>query len=115
MAEPNNRDDLTAARQHAPPTFRRPWPKDHTIDCHSHAFVPAAATVAASHLRTDPRAPQYSQDTTVLARKQDADRAPNLVDVALRLRDFDGMGVGAQIISPAPNQSYYDVPAAIGI
>jgi aminocarboxymuconate-semialdehyde decarboxylase len=51
----------------------------------------------------------------VLARKQDADRAPNLVDVALRLRDFDDMGVAAQVISPAPGQCYYNVPSDVGI
>jgi aminocarboxymuconate-semialdehyde decarboxylase len=115
MTDPNNRYDLTAARPHVPPALRQPWPKGQAIDCHSHAFVPAAAIVATPHLHPDPRAAQYSHDTTVLARKQDADRAPNLTDVALRLRDFDDMGVAAQIISPAPNQCYYGVPADIGM
>ena len=113
--EPNNRYDLTAARRHIPASARLPWPEGQTIDCHSHAFVPTAAKVAGPHLRPDPRAAHYAENTKVLARKQDADRAPNLVDVALRLRDFDDMGVDAQIISPAPNQCYYDVPAEIGI
>jgi aminocarboxymuconate-semialdehyde decarboxylase len=31
------------------------------------------------------------------------------------MRDFDAMGVDAQVISPAPPQCYYDVPAEVGI
>jgi aminocarboxymuconate-semialdehyde decarboxylase len=115
MAEPNNRYDLTAARHHTPPGMRVPFPKSQAVDCHSHAFVPAAADLAMPHRQSDPRAAHYSHETVLLARKQDADRAPNLVDVGLRLRDFDDMGVGAQIVSPAPNQCYYDVPADIGV
>ena len=50
-----------------------------------------------------------------LSRQQDEDRTPNLVNLALRMRDFDAMGIDAQVISPAPAQCYYNVPAEVGI
>ena len=42
MAEPTNRYGLTAARQHGRPG-REIRPRSLTVDCHSHAAVPAAA------------------------------------------------------------------------
>jgi aminocarboxymuconate-semialdehyde decarboxylase len=57
----------------------------------------------------------YSPDTRSLARKQDDDRAPNLTDPSFRMRDFDAMGIDAQVISPAPLQCYYDVAPDIGV
>ena len=85
------------------------------MDIHSHAMVPAAADIVAGHLTPDPRAAFYTEETRILTRKQDADRTPNLVDLDLRMRDFDAMGLDAQVITPAPGQCYYNVPAEIGI
>ncbi len=51
----------------------------------------------------------------MLTRKQDADRSPHLIDLDLRMKIFDEMGVDAQVITPAPGQCYYSVPAEIGI
>jgi aminocarboxymuconate-semialdehyde decarboxylase len=67
------------------------------------------------HLRPDPRASVYTEETRILTRRQDADRTPHLTDLARRMRDFDAMGLDAQVISPAPGQCYYGVPPEIGI
>jgi aminocarboxymuconate-semialdehyde decarboxylase len=77
--------------------------------------VPEAAAYVRPHLKPDPRAQIYAEETRILARKQDQDRAPNLTDLDLRMRDFDAMGLDAQVISPAPGQCYYGVPAEIGV
>ena len=37
-----------------------------------------------------------------------------MFDLDLRMRDFDAMGLDVQVISPAPGQCYYNVPADIG-
>jgi aminocarboxymuconate-semialdehyde decarboxylase len=81
---------------------------------HSHVLVPAAAAHVRPHAKPDPRAAVYTEETRILGRMQDADRTPNLTDLALRMRDFDAMGLDAQVISPAPPQCYYDVPPDIG-
>ena len=114
MTEPFNRYDLTSARQHGRPG-RDIRPKSLTVDIHSHAMVPAAVEVVRGHLHPDPRATFYTEETRVLGRKQDADRTPYLKDLELRLRTFDDMGVDAQVITPAPGQCYYSVPAEVGI
>jgi aminocarboxymuconate-semialdehyde decarboxylase len=114
MAEPNNRYGLTAARTHGRPG-REVRPRTRTIDIHSHVQVPAAADLVRPHLKPDPRAAVYTEETRILGRKQDEDRTPNLTDLALRMRDFDAMGLDAQVVSPAPPQCYYAVPPEIGI
>jgi aminocarboxymuconate-semialdehyde decarboxylase len=114
MGEPSNRYDLTAARTHGRPG-REIRPLGLTVDVHSHVLVPAAATRVRPHQTPDPRTAVYAEETRILSRQQDDDRTLNLVDLALRMRDFDAMGVDAQVISPAPAQCYYDVPAEIGI
>ncbi len=115
MADPNNRYGLTAARTHGLPG-RESRPRGVTVvDVHSHVMVPAAADLVRPHARPDPRAAVYTEETRILGRMQDADRTPNLTDLPLRMRDFDSMGIGAQVISPAPPQCYYDVPAEVGI
>src|SRR6185312_2837315 len=78
-------------------------------------MVRAAADVVRGHQSPDPRAAFYTEETRVLGAKQDADRTPYLLDLDLRLRTFDEMGVDAQVITPAPGQCYYGVPPEIGI
>jgi aminocarboxymuconate-semialdehyde decarboxylase len=114
MADPNNRYGLTAARAHAQPG-REIRPSSLTVDIHSHVQVPEAAAYAKPHLTPDPRSSIYTEETRILTRKQDEDRTPNLIDLAMRMRDFDAMGVDAQVISPAPAQCYYSVSAEVGI
>jgi aminocarboxymuconate-semialdehyde decarboxylase len=114
MPDPNNRYDLTAARAHGRPG-REIRPRSLTVDIHSHVQVPDAADYVRPHQKPDPRASVYTEETRILTRKQDEDRTPNLIDLALRMRDFDAMGLDAQVISPAPAQCYYAVPAEVGI
>ena len=114
MADPNNRYGLTAARAHGQPG-RDIRPRGLTVDVHSHVLVSAAADYVRPHRKPDPRASLSAEETRVLTRIQEADRMPNLVDLAVRMRDFDAMGVDAQVISPAPIQCYYDVPEEIGV
>jgi aminocarboxymuconate-semialdehyde decarboxylase len=114
MAEPTNTYGLTAARKHGRPG-RETRPRSLTVDCHSHAAVPAAAAFVRPHLKPDPRAQFYTEETRILTRKQDEDRTPNLTDLALRMKDFDAMGLDAQVITPAPGQCYYQVPPEIGV
>jgi aminocarboxymuconate-semialdehyde decarboxylase len=114
MAEPTNRYGLTAARRHGRPG-REIRPRSLTVDCHSHAAVQAAADFAKPYLKPDPRAQFYTEETRILGRKQDADRTPNLLDLTLRMKDFDEMGLDAQVITPAPGQCYYQLPAEVAV
>jgi aminocarboxymuconate-semialdehyde decarboxylase len=114
MTEPSNRYDLSAARTHAR-AGREIRLRGPTVDIHSHVLVPAAAAHVRPYQMPDPRAAHYAEETRILTRRQDEDRTPNLVDLALRMRDFETMGVDAQVISPAPGQCYYSVPAEVGV
>jgi aminocarboxymuconate-semialdehyde decarboxylase len=114
MPDPNNRYDLTAARAHGRPGCEI-RPLGLTVDIHSHVQVPAAADYVRPHQTPDPRADVYTRETRILTRRQDDDRGPNLTDLALRMRDFDAMGLDAQVISPAPAQCYYAVSPDVGI
>ncbi len=114
MAEASNRYGLTAARTHGRPG-KEMRPSGPTVDCHAHVMIPAAAEIVRPHLAHDPRAEFYTEETRILTRRQNEDRMPNLVNLDLRMRDFDAMGLDAQVISPAPPQCYYDVPPEVGI
>jgi predicted TIM-barrel fold metal-dependent hydrolase len=100
LSEPFSHYDLTSARQHGRPG-REIRPKSLTVDIHSHAQVPGAVEVVRGHLSADPHAGFYTEETRVSGTKQTADRTPYLIDLDLRTRTFDDMGVGAQVISPS--------------
>jgi aminocarboxymuconate-semialdehyde decarboxylase len=79
------------------------------VDIHCHYLNPdAAAKVAplnpAQHEMQVKFANALTRETN---KKQHADRAPKLSDIAVRLKDMDRMGVDIQAVSPAPNQTYY--------
>jgi len=114
MAEPTNRYERTAAREHGKPG-RELRPASMTIDMHAHMLVDAAAALVAPHMPQDPRVKFYTEETRFLTRKQDEDRHKHQIDLDLRLSVMDEMGVDMQIISPAPPQCYYTVPPEIGI
>ncbi len=113
MPEPNNRYGLTAARTHSQPD--RTWTAGQAMDCHSHVLVPAASDYVRPFLTPDPRTAVYTEETRILGQRQEQDRTPNLTDLALRLRDYDAMGLHGQIVSPAPGQCDYDVPPEAAI
>ncbi|MGH7044554.1 MAG: amidohydrolase family protein [Acetobacteraceae bacterium] len=114
MADPTNRYERTAARQHGRPG-RELRPVSTTIDMHAHMIVDAAAALVAPHLPQDPRAQYFTAETRLLTRKQDQDRHKHHTDLDLRLSVMDEMGVDMQIISPAPPQCYYTVSPEIGV
>ncbi len=112
MADETNHYGATAARAHGRPG-RELRPASMTIDMHSHVMVPEAAALVAPHvdLSTVPLAHFATANTQALNRKQDADRRPNMVDVAVRLADMDSAGIDLQVIMPPPGQCTYTVPA----
>ena len=116
MAEETNHYGATAARAHGRPG-REIRPASMTIDMHSHVMVPEAAALVGPHidLSTVPLAHFATPNTKALNRKQDADRRPNMVDVAVRLADMDAAGIDLQIIMPPPGQCTYTVPADLAI
>ncbi len=114
MPAPNNRYDLTAARTHGRPG-REVRPRSLTVDIHSHVLVPDAAAFPSLHIAPDPNSGIYPEETRILTRMQDEQRTPNMIDLNLRMRDFDAMGIDAQVISPAPVQCYYTVPPETGV
>ncbi|MEZ5855768.1 MAG: amidohydrolase family protein [Hyphomicrobiaceae bacterium] len=105
---PWNSYGLTAAREHAKPG-RELRPKTLTLDCHAHIVVPAAAAYAKPHLaaNADHLTSFASPETKEVAALQSRDRAVNLTDQALRLREMEAMGLDKQLVSPAPNQCYF--------
>ena len=116
MAEQTNHYGATAAREHGRPG-REVRPAGLTIDMHSHILVPEAAALVAPHLdlSTVPLAHFATPDTQALNRKQDADRRPNMTDVAVRLADMDAAGIDLQVIMPVPGQCTYTVPADLAV
>jgi len=112
----DNHYGATAARAQGRPG-REARPRSVTVDMHSHVMVPEAAALTQPHidLAKVPLAHFATDDTKALNRKQDADRRPNMVDMAVRLADMDAAGIDVQVIMPPPPQCTYAVPLGIGI
>ena len=72
MPEPSNRYGLTAARTHE--VGRAVRLPSLTVYSHSHVFIPAAAEAVRPHLRPDPRAAAYTEDTRILTARQNQDQ-----------------------------------------
>lgn len=53
--------------------------------------------------------------TRAVNAQQMKDRAPQLSDIATRLRDMDRMGIDVQAVSPAPAQYYYYADPGFGL
>jgi aminocarboxymuconate-semialdehyde decarboxylase len=116
MTGESNHYGATAARLHGRPG-RDVRPASITIDMHSHVMVPEAAALVAPHLdlSTVPLAHFATPETKALNRKQDADRRPNMTDIAVRLADMDAAGIDLQVIMPPPPQCTYTVPLEIAV
>lgn len=84
-----------------------------TVDCHAHVLVPEAAKfVAPWHKPLElPFARFSSQETRETNMFQDKDRGVALTDPKDRIAVLDAQGIDLQVVAPAPNQSYYDIPA----
>jgi aminocarboxymuconate-semialdehyde decarboxylase len=109
LGQANNRYGPTAAREVLTEPLRL---KTKTVDCHAHVLVPAAAEYIGAH--GSMAALPFLKFSTPLTRetnlKQDEDRRVALTDPADRLRVLDTQGIDMQVVSPAPNQSYYEAP-----
>lgn len=114
MPAPSNRYAITAARTHGRPG-REIRPQSLTVDVHAHVLIQEAVPIVRPHLQPGARLQFATPDTVELTRRQDQERTPHLTDLALRLKDFDAMGIDAQVITPAPGQCYYAVPPEIGV
>jgi aminocarboxymuconate-semialdehyde decarboxylase len=110
-----NRYAPTAARRHGRPG-RELRPASTTIDIHAHVFIQAAADYIAPY--TDMASHALNRfavaETKELNKRQDAERRPRMAGVDDRFADMEAMGLDWQLVSPAPPQCYYAVPAEIG-
>lgn len=111
MTEPWNRYGPTAARPERK-TGRDVRPAGMTIDIHSHILIDVAADYVRPHLPK--MVSSAAEETQVLTARQGRERHANLTDMALRLGELDAMGIDRQVVKPAPNQCYYNVPADVG-
>ena len=111
-----NTFDLTAARTHGRPG-REVRPRSLTLDAHAHIVVPEAAEMARPHLaaNADHLTAFASPETKAVAALQARDRAVNLRDQPLRLREMETMGLDMQLVSPAPNQCYFTLSPDAGV
>jgi len=106
--------DSTAGREHLSQQKR---PKTPTVDCHIHLRVPEADDIVKPHLaKAKAHAGNAYADAASLAqnKKHHEERAPNLVDMSLRLPDMDRMILDVGAISCYPQQFYYGVEASVG-
>ena len=112
---PWNKYDLTAARPHGR-AGREVRPKSLTLDAHAHVSVAAAAAFARPYLAAagNSIAEEATAETKAVAAMQARDRAVNLADQALRLREMEAMGLDRQLVMPPPNQCYFTLPAEAG-
>lgn len=98
-----------------PPTARRkhPWP---VIDMHCHALSKDASALAA-RLGFTPAHGSIkfaSEASRRVAQLQRDAIAPKLTTMEARLSDMDAAGIDIQVVSPVPNQYYYDAEPEIG-
>ncbi len=86
------------------------------VDIHCHYLnTDVAARVAG---KTPPEADYLfkfsNEQTREVNARQGRDRAPQLTDVEVRLKDMDRMGIDVQAVSPAPHQTYYWADPGMG-
>src|SRR5215471_7612721 len=99
----------TAAPKATTRTVRDRKDRSLRVDIHCHYFNPAVAAKVA-HLNPGQYEPSVqlanamTRDVNV---KQMQDRGAKLSTIEVRLKDMDRMGIDVQVVSPAPNQTYY--------
>jgi len=106
--------DSSAGRDH-PSEAKRP--KTPTVDIHIHHSSPEAEALVKPYLEKNPL-PGIHRFADARSAKQNkqqsADRAANLVDMSIRLRDMDRMVVDVAAMCGSPGQFYYGVEASLG-
>lgn len=105
----------TGARDHS--LEAAPKPDLKVIDIHAHVHIEDAESIAAPHVdMSDQPFVKYSTpESNAVGIKQNEDRIPYMVDLDLRFSQMDEMGVDVQVIHPVPLQSFYWVPADVGM
>src|SRR6185437_10683475 len=89
-----------------------------TIDIHCHLLTPKAEEMVASAGLTmdwQPRHQFANEQTKEVNREQARRTRIQFTDIATRLADMDRMGIDIQAITPSPAQTFYSVPADLGI
>jgi aminocarboxymuconate-semialdehyde decarboxylase len=89
-----------------------------TIDIHCHLLTPKAEEmVAAAGLSMDwqPRHQFANEATREVNREQARRTRVQFTSIEKRLADMDLMGIDIQAITPSPAQTFYSVPADLGI
>lgn len=98
--------------RHGTPRARGPFP---TVDIHCHVLCQEAEHLAALHGVAASGTLQFASDSSrAAARAQRQAILPKLTDIDTRLRDMDAAGIDMQVLSPAPNQYYYEAEAEAG-
>jgi aminocarboxymuconate-semialdehyde decarboxylase len=94
-----------------------PRGKHFTIDIHCHVLSEAAEAMfhAAGQVERRPRDVFANARTREVNREQARRTRVQFTSVEKRLADMDVMGIDIQALTPAPNQTYYDTPAELGI
>lgn len=83
--------------------------------CHYQNNDVAAKAAVLKPFENEPSIVYATSMTRAVNLQQMKERAPQLSDVATRLRDMDRMGIDVQAISPAPAQYYYYADPAFGL
>jgi aminocarboxymuconate-semialdehyde decarboxylase len=106
--------DSTAGREHLTEKKR---PKTPTVDCHIHLRVAEADDFVRPHLdkmKGHAGTTFASPESLAQNKKQQQDRATELVDMPTRLPDMDRMIVDVAALSCAPPQFYYGLEPSLG-
>src|SRR2546423_6478167 len=114
---------FTCLPEGAPIAGRFPGPvhargKWFTVDIHCHVLTPKAGErVAGAGPTTDwqPRHQFANEHTKEVNREQGRRTRIQFTSVEKRLEDMDRMGIDIQAITPSPAQTFYSVPADLGI
>ena len=89
-----------------------------TIDIHCHVLTPQAEEMvrnAGLSMDWQPRH-QFANEHTRKVNREQAERTRiQFTSVEKRLEDMDRMGIDIQAITPSPAQTFYSVPADLGI
>ncbi|HUB48853.1 MAG TPA: amidohydrolase family protein [Acetobacteraceae bacterium] len=94
-----------------------PRGKYRTIDIHCHVLSEKAEALFRESGLADnrPREVFANAGTRAVNREQARRTRVQFTSVEQRLADMDVMGIDIQALTPAPNQTYYDTPADLGI
>jgi aminocarboxymuconate-semialdehyde decarboxylase len=89
-----------------------------TVDIHCHLLTPKAEELieaAGQTMDWQPRHRFANEHTREVNREQARRTRVQFTSIEKRLEDMDGMGIDIQAITPSPAQTFYSVPADLGI